>query len=186
MVKQVGLTTIYCPDPTWGENIPKGQLENRHKYSFFLVDGHDFIFSGAGFVDKRSYRYWSSSSLGVDLEGLLEDLGQAPENSCVVLHGCAHNPTGCDLSKEQWKRVADVVEKRKLFAIFDIAYQGFASGDLDEDAWAIRYFVSRGLEFMSAQTFSKNFGLYSKNSLVGRQTISNKSGWPSCCLLLFR
>lgn len=126
-------------------------------------------------MDRRSYRYWCSSSLGIDLEGLLEDLDQAPENSCVVLHGCAHNPTGCDLSKDQWKRVADVVEKRKLFAIFDIAYQGFASGDLDEDAWAIRYFVSRRLEFMSAQTFSKNFGLYSKNRLISRTDKSQRT-----------
>lgn len=58
--------------------------------------------------------------------------------------------------------MVDVIEERKLFPIFDIAYQGFASGDLDEDAWAVRYFVSRGLEFMCAQTFSKNFGIYSE------------------------
>lgn len=53
-------------------------------------------------------------------------------------------------------------QRRKLFVFFDSAYQGFASGSLDKDAWAIRYFVSEGFELLVAQSFSKNFGLYSE------------------------
>lgn len=64
--------------------------------------------------------------------------------------------------QEQWIKIADIMEEKKLFPLFDSAYQGFASGDLDNDAWAVRYFAERGFEMMGTQSFSKNFGLYSK------------------------
>lgn len=110
----------------------------------------------------RKYRYWSASTRGLDFEGMMEDLRNAPADSVIILHACAHNPTGCDPSKEQWKKIAAVVKERKLFPFFDCAYQGFASGDLIKDAWAVRYFVSQGIELFCAQSFAKNFGLYSK------------------------
>ncbi|CAI2195592.1 5170_t:CDS:2, partial [Funneliformis geosporum] len=68
----------------------------------------------------------------------------APERSIILLHACAHNPTGVDPTQDQWKAIADVIESKKHFPFFDCAYQGFASGDLDRDAWAVRYFVERG------------------------------------------
>lgn len=120
------------------------------------------MFNNAGFKEPKEYRYWSESTRGLDLNGLIEDLDKAPENSVVILHACAHNPTGCDPTQEQWAKIADVMEKRKLFPFFDSAYQGFASGDLEKDAWAVRYFVSRGFELVCAQSFAKNFGLYSR------------------------
>ncbi len=76
----------------------------------------------------------------------------------VVLHGCAHNPTGIDPTHEQWEKICEVVKERNLFTFFDIAYQGFASGDPDADAWPIRYWVKQGLEMLVAQSFAKNFG----------------------------
>lgn len=79
----------------------------------------------------------------------------------VILHGCAHNPTGMDATREEWTRIANTIKERNLFTFFDIAYQGFASGDPDADAWAIRYFIDQGLECVIAQSFAKNFGLYS-------------------------
>lgn len=96
--------------------------------------------------------------------GLIEDLSGAPEGAVVVLHACAHNPTGCDPTEEQWKQIADVIEEKKLFAFFDSAYQGFASGDPIRDAFAVRYFVSRGFELFCAQSYAKNFGLYCKQT----------------------
>lgn len=81
----------------------------------------------------------------------------------IVLHVTAHNPTGIDPSKEQWKEIADVMEKRKLFPFFDCAYQGFASGDIDVDSYSVRYFLSRGFELFCAQSFAKNFGLYCRS-----------------------
>ncbi|KAM9314290.1 aspartate aminotransferase, cytoplasmic-like [Pholidichthys leucotaenia] len=94
---------------------------------------------------------------------------KAPEHSIFVLHACAHNPTGTDPTQEEWKKIAEIMKTRKLFAFFDSAYQGFASGCLDRDAWAIRFFVSKGFELFVAQSFSKNFGLY--NERVGNLTV---------------
>lgn len=67
-----------------------------------------------------------------------------------------------DPSQDEWKRIAEIMKRKKLFTFFDLAYQGFASGDPDADAWAVRYFVDQGLEMVCAQSFAKNFGLYSK------------------------
>ena len=91
----------------------------------------------------------------------VEDLSAAPEGSVFVLHTVAHNPTGVDPTPEQWKKIADVCEERKAVIVFDTAYQGYASGDLAKDAWALRYFANeRGMELMVTQSYSKNFGLY--------------------------
>ena len=91
-------------------------------------------------------------------------LQQAPEGSIVLLHACAHNPTGVDPTRDQWKEIAKVVRVRKHFPFFDCAYQGFASGDPENDAWAIRYFVEQGFELCIAQSFAKNFGLYGERA----------------------
>ena len=82
-----------------------------------------------------------------------------------MLHACAHNPTGIDPTPEQWEQVADAVQAKGHFAFFDCAYQGFASGDLDRDAHAVRLFAQRGMALFVAQSYSKNFGLY--NERVG-------------------
>lgn len=93
---------------------------------------------------------------------MMEDLSQAPAKSVIILHAVAHNPTGCDPTPEQWAKIANLLREKQLFAFFDCAYQGFASGDLDTDAYAVRYFVQQGFEFICAQSFAKNFGLYSE------------------------
>ncbi|VDQ04916.1 unnamed protein product [Trichobilharzia regenti] len=111
----------------------------------------------------NEYRYWDPSSRGVNFKNMLEDLTKAPERAIVILHACAHNPTGTDLSRDQWKELAELIKKKHLFPVFDMAYQGFASGDLDNDAWAVRLFASMNMELFVAQSFSKNFGLYSKS-----------------------
>lgn len=106
----------------------------------------------------------------LDLDGMLEDLRKAPENAVVVLHACAHNPTGVDPTKEQWAQIAEVVREKRLVPFFDSAYQGFATGDLDADAWAVRHFVNdQSMEVFAAQSFSKNFGLY--NERAGNLTV---------------
>ena len=74
-----------------------------------------------------------------------------PEKSIVLLHACAHNPTGVDPTQEQWEAIADVILQKKHFAFFDCAYQGFASGNLDKDASAVRYFVERGVPLLVCQ-----------------------------------
>ena len=84
----------------------------------------------------------------------------APERSIVLLHACAHNPTGIDPTQDQWIQISEVVKSRKLFPFFDMAYQGFASGDTTRDAFAVRYFVAQGHQVALAQSFAKNMGLY--------------------------
>lgn len=80
--------------------------------SFRSIENHHKVFAGAGFTDIRTYRYWNSKTRNVDIEGFLDDLKNAPEGAVIILHACAHNPTGCDPTQEQWKRIAEVIEVR--------------------------------------------------------------------------
>ena len=70
---------------------------------------------------------------------MVEDLASAPHKSVIILQACAHNPTGLDPSREQWKKVAEICQEKELLPFFDCAYQGLATGCLDTDAWAVRY-----------------------------------------------
>jgi len=98
--------------------------------------------------------------MGLDYDGMLEDLRGAPEGAVVLLHACAHNPTGVDPTIEQWAGILEVVKSGNLLPFFDSAYQGFASGDLDRDGASLRMFADAGLEMLLAQSFAKNMGLY--------------------------
>ena len=89
-------------------------------------------------------------------------LQNAPSKSVVILHAVAHNPTGIDPTPEQWQMIAAVIKEKGIFVVMDIAYQGFTSGNLNDDASTVRFFVKQGFEFFVAQSFSKNFGLYSE------------------------
>lgn len=95
---------------------------------------------------------------------MLDALRSAPERSIILLHPCAHNPTGVDPTEVQWRQIAEVIKEKHHFPFFDCAYQGFASGDLDADAGAVRYFVEQGFELVIAQSFSKNLGLYGERA----------------------
>ncbi|KAI0006071.1 aspartate aminotransferase [Russula compacta] len=134
-----GDKVIYLSDPTWAN--------------------HYAIFENVG-IKQRSYPYYDPKTIGLDFDGFVATLENAPERSVFLLHACAHNPTGVDPTEEQWKAIAGVFLARKHYAFFDSAYQGFASGDLDRDATAVRYFVSRGVPMLVCQSFAKNAGLY--------------------------
>lgn len=84
----------------------------------------------------------------------------APEGSVVLLHACAHNPTGIDPTQKQWAEISDICKEKKLFPFFDMAYQGFASGSTVQDAFAVRHFVEQGHQIALCQSFAKNMGLY--------------------------
>jgi len=131
--------TIYKSSPTWGN--------------------HRKVFLKAG-LNQKDYRYWDPKTKGLDIDGMCEDLSNAPAGSVVLLHACAHNPTGVDPTEEQWKRICQVMKANNLLAFFDSAYQGYASGSLDKDAFAVQYFLSQGMEMVCAQSYSKNLGLY--------------------------
>ncbi|XP_078488641.1 aspartate aminotransferase, cytoplasmic-like [Ciona intestinalis] len=142
-------TPVYVSSPTWGNQTA--------------------VFKNAGFTDMRTYRYWDPETRGLDYAGMLQDMKNAPEYSIFIFHGCAHNPTGVDPAHEEWKGIATVCKERNIFPVLDCAYQGFASGDPDVDAWSARMFVDLGFEVLICQSFAKNFGLY--NERVGNLTM---------------
>lgn len=134
---------IYVSAPTWGN--------------------HNSVFASTG-LDVRQYRYFDPKTKGLNFDGMIEDLERATAGSCVLLHTCAHNPTGVDPTKEQWHKIAEVCKKNKLFPFFDTAYQGFASGSLDQDGYGLRYFLDNGFEMVIAQSFAKIMGLYGERT----------------------
>lgn len=135
---KTGIETIYITEPTWSN--------------------HELLFSSMGYKVVKLPYYKDRT---FDFGGFMEVLKTADAHSAVVLHACAHNPTGCDPSREQWKKIAEVVKQRDVFPIFDSAYLGFNSGSVDEDAWAIRYFVEdQALEVSVCMSFAKSMGLY--------------------------
>ncbi|KAF8078050.1 aspartate amino-transferase [Lyophyllum atratum] len=131
----------------------------NHLGALFLSPNHHAIFKNVG-IEPVDYPYYDPKTIGLDYNGFIGALQNAPERSVFLLHACAHNPTGVDPTEEQWKAVAEVMLAKKHFAFFDCAYQGFASGDLDRDAWAFRHFVEKGVALLVCQSFAKNAGLY--------------------------
>jgi len=137
-LKSLFAMKAYVSDPTWA---------NHNK----LVR--------AAHLELFQYPYYDRKKSAIAFDEMVEFFKKVPEKSVVILHGCCHNPTGADLSRDQWKALSTLFLERRLFPFFDIAYQGFGEG-LNEDAWAIRHFASEGHEMAVAQSCSKNFGLY--------------------------
>ncbi|MBT8764709.1 amino acid aminotransferase [Metapseudomonas boanensis] len=121
-------------------------------------ENHRALFEAAGFP-VQNYRYYDAVTNGVNRAGLLEDLKNLPARSVVVLHACCHNPTGVDLTMDDWKAVLEVLREREHVPFLDIAYQGFGAG-IDQDAEAVRLFAQSGLPFFVSSSFSKSFSLY--------------------------
>ena len=122
-------------------------------------ENHRAVFSAAGF-EVKDYTYFDAATHGVDFAGMLADLQQLQPGTTVLLHACCHNPTGADLTVEQWKQVAQVLKERQLFPFVDMAYQGFDKG-IAEDAAAIGVLVDAGIDsFIVASSYSKSFSLY--------------------------
>lgn len=119
---------------------------------------HRAIFEGAGF-EVVSYPYYDAATHGVNFGGMLDGLRALERGSIVILHACCHNPTGVDLSMEQWAQVIEVLRERELVPFMDIAYQGFGDGN-DEDAASVRLCAASGLPLFVANSFSKSFSLY--------------------------
>lgn len=134
-------------------------------------ENHRALFESAGFPVKN-YSYYDASKQGINLEGMLEDLRQLPAQSIIVLHACCHNPTGVDLTPEQWLAVLDVLRERQHIPFLDIAYQGFAEG-IYEDAAAVRLFAESDMPFFVSSSFSKSFSLYGER--VGALSIVTES-----------
>ncbi|VVO98203.1 amino acid aminotransferase [Pseudomonas fluorescens] len=118
---------------------------------------HETIFAAAK-VKVSHYPYVGNDNR-LDVEAMLAVLKEVPKGDVVLLHACCHNPTGFDLSHDDWKRVLEVVRSRDLLPLIDFAYQGFGDG-LEQDAWSTRLFAAQVPELLITSSCSKNFGLY--------------------------
>lgn len=154
-----GETQAATSKPTWGN--------------------HNALLKQAGY-QVGGYRYYDAANDGVDFEGMIADLKALPAKTLVILHSCCHNPTGYDLSAEQWKEVIAVCQANGLTPLLDMAYQGFRDG-LEEDAQAIRLFAAAGLNFLVATSFSKSFNLY--NERIGALTVVTQSAAEAAVVL---
>ena len=121
-------------------------------------ENHRSLFSQAGFT-VETYPYYNAAKRGIDFDGMLTALNVAPEGTIIVLHACCHNPTGYDITPEQWDQVIATVKSRKLVPFLDMAYQGFGYG-IAEDGAVIGKFVASGQDFFVSTSFSKSFSLY--------------------------
>lgn len=152
-VKKLDMEHIYVGSPAWSNY--KGMIESEGlKVSFF--------------------NHYDEKTGTADIDSTLNVIDEIEDGGVLLLQGCCHNPTGADYTKDQWKQIAAKLQDRKIFVFFDIAYQGFASGNKDEDAWAVRYFYDQGFEFLVCQSFSKNMGIYGERAgclhVVSRET----------------
>ena len=121
-------------------------------------ENHRALFTNAGFT-VETYAYYDADKLGVNFDGMLASLNAAEAGTVIVLHACCHNPTGYDITPEQWDKVVEVVKAKGLVAFLDMAYQGFGHG-IAEDGAVIGKFVAAGLNFFVSTSFSKSFSLY--------------------------
>jgi aspartate aminotransferase len=124
--------------PTWPNHVP--------------------LLGGTGFEIKE-YPYYDLESHRIDSDRMIEALKQVPAGDLVLVHGCCHNPTGADLTHDQWDLIADLALERGFIPFIDTAYQGLGDG-IDEDAYGMRMMADRLPEVIVASSCSKNFGLY--------------------------
>ncbi|NIJ93266.1 aromatic-amino-acid transaminase [Xanthomonas campestris] len=135
-------------------------------------ENHRAVFGAAGF-EVVDYTYFDAASHGLNFDGMLADLAKLEPGTVVLLHACCHNPTGADLTKEQWKQVAGLLKERKLFPFVDIAYQGFDKG-IETDAYAVRLLAAEGIDsYVVASSYSKSFSLYGER--VGALSVVSAS-----------
>jgi aromatic-amino-acid transaminase len=121
-------------------------------------ENHRALFEAAGF-EVQPYPYYDPVTRGLKFEAMLSTLQALPAGSIIVLHSCCHNPTGVDLSQEQWQKVLGVVQARDLVPFLDLAYQGFGDG-IDADAVAPRLFAGAMSPIFLSSSFSKSLSLY--------------------------
>jgi len=134
-----GITTMMLPDPSWANHKP---------------------LLGGGGLKITEYRYFKQDTHTVDIDSMLADIQACPPKTAIMFQVAAHNPTGVDITDEQWDKILELMKSRRdLFPVFDSAYQGLARG-LNEDIQIVRKFLDAGLEFAVCSSCSKNFGLY--------------------------
>jgi aromatic-amino-acid transaminase len=162
-VKAGRIATVQTLGGTGGLKVGADLLKRMNPSAKVLIsdpswENHRALFESAGFVVEQ-YPYYDAPKRGIDFDGMLAALGRAPAGTIVVLHACCHNPTGYDITPDQWAQVIAVVASRALVPFLDMAYQGFGEG-IAEDGAVVGLFIAAGLDFFVATSFSKSFSLY--------------------------
>ena len=162
-VKSGRVATVQALGGTGGLKVGADFLKRLNAGAKVLIsdpswENHRALFTQAGFT-VETYPYYSVANRGVDFDGMLAALKAAAEGTVVVLHACCHNPTGYDITPEQWDQVIAAVMASKLVAFLDMAYQGFGFG-IAEDGAVVGKFIASGQNFLVATSFSKSFSLY--------------------------
>ena len=165
-------STIHSPGGTGGlrvgaDLIKKFKSEAKIWVSTPTWANHKGIFTAAGFPIE-DYPYYDQDTKNVDFEAMYEALKNVPSGDVVLLHVCCHNPTGVDLSSEQWDAVVDLASSCGWLPFLDFAYQGFGDS-MESDRLPVEKFAKAGIDFLVASSFSKNFALY--NERTGALTI---------------
>ncbi|BEI42373.1 MULTISPECIES: amino acid aminotransferase [unclassified Polynucleobacter] len=142
-------------------------------------ENHRGIFEAAGY-NVLEYTYFDPKTRGVDFDGMVKSLESFPAKTLVILHACCHNPTGADLTKDQWQTIISICQQKQLIPFLDIAYQGFADG-IEQDGAAVRMFADSGMSFFVSSSFSKSFSLYGER--VGALSIVTQSKEESARVL---
>jgi aspartate aminotransferase len=143
-------TVVWVSDPTWANHIP--------------------LLGDAG-ISLKTYPYFDKESASIKFDEMMECLKDVEKDDVVLLHGCCHNPTGADLSNEQWQAIAKLATEKGFLPFVDVAYQGFGDG-LQDDAYGLRLLADSVDEMIVAASCSKNFGLYRER--VGLAAILTK------------
>ncbi len=164
--------TIHSPGGTGALRVGADLLKEVSPNATLWVStptwaNHKGIFSAAGFK-IADYPYYSPSTKKVDFDGMIGALENVPAGDIVLLHVCCHNPTGVDLSDEQWGKVVETAKAKGWTPFLDFAYQGFGES-IEADRAAVEKFAAVGIDFLVASSFSKNFGLY--NERTGALTV---------------
>ncbi len=162
-VKSNRVATVQGIGGTGGLKIGADFLKRLNPNAKVLIsdpswENHRALFTNAGFT-VENYAYYDANKRGVNFEGMLASLHAAAPATIVVLHACCHNPTGYDITADQWDQVIAVVKAKSLTAFLDMAYQGFGHG-IAQDGAVIGKFVAAGLDFFVSTSFSKSFSLY--------------------------
>jgi aromatic-amino-acid transaminase len=162
-VKSERVATIQALGGTGGLKVGADFIKRLNPAAKVLIsdptwENHRGIFTNAGF-EVATYPYYDAEKRGINFEGMLAALNAAAAGTVVLLHACCHNPTGYDLTAQQWDQVVAAVKSRKLIAFLDMAYQGFGQG-IAEDGMAVQKFVDSGEDFFVSTSFSKSLSLY--------------------------
>ena len=162
-VKSGRVATVQALGGTGGLKIGADFLKKFNPGAKVLIsdpswENHRALFTQAGFL-VEAYPYYDAAKRGIDFDGMQKALAAAPQGTIVVLHACCHNPTGYDISTEQWDQVITAIQANKLVPFLDLAYQGFGQG-IKEDGAVIGKFVAAGQDFFVSTSFSKSFSLY--------------------------